>query len=1109
MSDKIIAKLKKQLAESKAQHKKKDIQIKELKEKHKKEIKRYIPKKERVGISAEKLWYKPQGLKYPIKKNGPGFNKLVKGALIDIKANNISGLYRLLDLNYQFDNNDFYYVDKMLNDLAAGQNILIKVETMNGNIRYFTYTNRSKMFFKILLRNKYFEEEEIEVGSDRMTEITREGIKKFIVFFTPKEVAGRKMFNKNGKFFKYINETDIDLTRYQIIGPNDDVTILKEHCLIHTLRLQEVDEDILNQIMLNFEKGVHFPKSNLHQVSELLGRNIELHCLKTDNITMIEYYGNNENIETFKIILYKEHYFIYEQTEFTEYSIKNYENVRNEKEFNLITKIHNDIPFKGKNSKKINSFKLIKMLFDQGYFTENNKILRAIDDYQKYETDILDIPLTNIENEQREYKCKVKEDEPMDIYYADLETDTTDNHKCIMAGICKLQNKKSGEEEIEYENDNDNTQTFMNNQGNDKKAFNSMLDYIVATSTTKKIVVYFHNLKYDYNVFKSLAYHTKMCEKGGQIYSGEIIHNKRKIEVRDSYKLTNIALSKFQETYALDKELNKKEAIGYTYYKTNNIYNNSKHTSVPIKEYLKHVKKSEWSTFYSVVKSEKFDYDDVNKTFNPIKYYQYYLKYDVMILKEGMIKMHKIVKDLCNINMYNFLTISSLTNYYMAQNGAFENMYEVNGNLREFLSRGIYGGRVDVNQKYKKKVLRRHIVDYDATSLYPSAIIRLCREMGLAIGKCKRIISKNKQDLDEKSYYVVAVKITKINKKQQIPFIRYVDEYESNVYTNEIKQPEGLTLVIDKITLEDYIKFHDIEYEIIDGVEWNQGFNKKMGELITKLFEDRQKYKKDGNDAMQNTIKLMLNSAYGKTIMKKSKTRKVFRKNDEKDDYIVNNFNNIHKIDVLSKSQYIIEIDKYDDSYNLAHVGILILSYSKRIMNEVMDLASNNDIVIYYQDTDSMHMNREDVPKLEKLYKEKYGKDLTGKNTEQFHTDFELKKEGAVTEVYSILSIFLGKKCYLDKLESTDKDGKIIHGYHLRMKGIPEAALEKSLIYYQSYEHLYEYLANDGKHNFELNPNEKVFFEFTNSGVHTKERFHREVDFISNEDKKRMKKFLE
>ena len=80
------------------------------------------------------------------------------------------------------------------------------------------------------------------------------------------------------------------------------------------------------------------------------------------------------------------------------------------------------------------------------------------------------------------------------------------------------------------------------------------------------------------------------------------------------------------------------------------------------------------------------------------------------------------------------------------------------------------------------------------------------------------------------------------------------------------------------------------------------------------------------------------------------------------------------------------------------------------------------------------------IDKLGSLFKEKYKRDLIGKDMGQFHSDFEM--DGAKDDPKAISSIFLGKKCYCDKLKAHDKNGKVIYGYHFRMKGVPSDCIE-------------------------------------------------------------------
>ena len=82
---------------------------------------------------------------------------------------------------------------------------------------------------------------------------------------------------------------------------------------------------------------------------------------------------------------------------------------------------------------------------------------------------------------------------------------------------------------------------------------------------------------------------------------------------------------------------------------------------------------------------------------------------------------------------------------------------------------------------------------------------------------------------------------------------------------------------------------------------------------------------------------------------------------------------------------------------------------SKRIMNEVMCLAYDIGCHVYYQDTDSIHIECNDLPKLEHEFQIKYHRELRGKNLGQFHNDFPTIN-GHEEIPKSIQSYFIMKK---------------------------------------------------------------------------------------------------
>ena len=75
------------------------------------------------------------------------------------------------------------------------------------------------------------------------------------------------------------------------------------------------------------------------------------------------------------------------------------------------------------------------------------------------------------------------------------------------------------------------------------------------------------------------------------------------------------------------------------------------------------------------------------------------------------------------------------------------------------------------------------------------------------------------------------------------------------------------------------------------------------------------------------------------------------------------------------------------NSLNL--IGVQILSMSKRIMNEVICLAEDLGINVYYQDTDSIHIDDDKIELLEKEFEKRFGRKLRGDQLGQFHPDFD------------------------------------------------------------------------------------------------------------------------
>ena len=984
-------------------------------------------------------------------------------------------------------------------------------------------------------------------GSDKMYEFNYDGIDSMDLIEISKP---ERTLNKDGGFFNYNNKSKLNLKRYQIFKEDYIYDDSQEHCLINTLSLSGVDLLDIKTLMIHFKEGYNTRKKDLPMMSNILKRNIILYEIDEDGKETKKTIKADLNIEEKEILkgedihiaLFENHYFIYEQTEYSTFFINNYDmlkdiengkNIFKRRTINISenkTKIKYEYLKDSDESKRASSLGLINKLFIKNYFQKLN-IANLVESNMLRENKN-HYNLGNIENEQNGGPSGPI-DECKNISYADCESFVySGNHDLYAIGAyrddIKIEEEKQEEkEEVKIFNVCDRENKYVKaiskkgkqyNKDNRKVAVDKFLDYITNGATIKHSVCYFHNLKYDLYLLMDHIFLTNTCEKDGNIYSATIMYRGCKILLKDSYKMIPFALGKFAKEFNLDKKYHKKEAIYYEYYKPE-LHNKR----IKTKEYKNLLSVDDRVVFTTEVVND-VSYNENDETFNPTTYYMDYLKNDVLCLKNGVEKFNEIILNITNgsLNIHNYLTISSLTDMYMRKQDCYTGINYLDRNIKAYVNMAVYGGRVHVNDKFVKQVIKKRIADFDGVSLYPSAIVRLCREMGFPLGKAKnltndqlsRYFNNNKISKDyynECNYGVFTINITKVGKHQQMPFIAIKSEDGGSIkYTNEIGGIYGnQKVIIDIITLEDYIKFHDINFEVLEGVYWNEGYNQKMGDVVKKLFDKRVSYKKD-SPAIANVLKLMLNSSYGKTILKTSKTTKKVVLNNNLDKYIYNNFRTITKIRKLNYSASEVETINIEDKGNRAHIGCMILSMSKRIMNEVMDTANDLNINVYYTDTDSMHLDMDRIKELENEYFNRYGKVLNGKGLEQFHEDFNLEgHDDSKGVLHSIKFIGLGKKSYYDKLKGVDKDGNVIYGSHIRLKGITEAGLlHESKKYKAGYYGLFRHLATGAAVEFTLNPyNEKenknkVLFQFTKGkGVSTKTEFKRIVEFIDKDEK--------
>ena len=645
----------------------------------------------------------------------------------------------------------------------------------------------------------------------------------------------------------------------------------------------------------------------------------------------------------------------------------------------------------------------------------------------------------------------------------------------------------------------------------------------VEVKTSYPYVLYFHNLKYDFTFIKKLNIKFKtICEKSGAIYSVSFIHKNKHFILKDSFKILPFALGKFKDKLNLD--VGKADFEMYDYFNDENLNMND-------------------------------DIEYKGHTIRPLDKYIEYLELDCITLKAGVKKLYEALKSFDEyLNIYNFLTISSLAFDYFGHCGGWDGLYEISGSALEFVNKSQVGGRCclkdnkkivcnpsEQDLKYLKEgenfkpedvliILNMILEDFDMKSCYPSAI----KISKFPIGYAKKLKNNDIEELNKyyenqinkvlqpeligdtesghlyKYSHIIYDVDIKFSGYLQIPILSVKKESGTRKWTNDINE----TITISSLYLKDIIDtgYYKIEsIKIKHGIYWNEGYNNKCQGIIQRLYNERLEYKdednKKYNPCMSECLKLILNSIYGKCGLKASKTGIQIMSTKQKERYEINNFGDLVYSKTLNSDNWQVKtrINTYDH-FNMAHISSLILENSKVLMNHVIKAAENIGCFMGYTDTDSFHMDKSKIEALVIEYRKMFKKELIGEQLTQFSVDFDpLYIKDIKYPQYSVKFLSPGLKWYYDKL-AHDEDKKnsngvlettrsLITSEHVRNKGCDKVNLQHyNKVNNLTMTELYLSLIRGDKRNIDLCKG-KTRFEFKNFGVSCKPEMLKEFKF--------------
>jgi hypothetical protein len=593
-----------------------------------------------------------------------------------------------------------------------------------------------------------------------------------------------------------------------------------------------------------------------------------------------------------------------------------------------------------------------------------------------------------------------------------------------------------------------------------------------------------------------------MCEKDGRYVSisGKYRYFKKvvKIQIKDTLRLIPSGLGKFGKMFHLEQG---KEVMYYSMYNPTTL---PYIRNVPVDEvgyYINDYNSKSLLSESKLEKNEKVFWDNIGKwgcynvdgSVDLLEYSAKYCDVDIDVLRNGLNKFRDIYKKIHNdIDPINYYSLPSIANDLLLRSGCYEDTYEMDGMIGDYFQPFNVGGRTMSSDNQKHEINDDSIaVDYN--SLYPSAMKEFD---GFLKGKPCLLSDDqlNMEFLESVSHYFIEILITKIGVHRAMPLMSKINrldgtrQWDDRVMLNE-------KMKVDRYALEDLVKYQEIEFDILNGYYFNDGFNRNVNELMEDLYLGRIKDRAEGNDSLAEVKKLTMNSSYGKTIQKPNTENKViidvnkFNKvskryeqdNKALDAYIAKNYNRV--VDYRSianihggSGKYVLtEKVALIDSWNKAHQGAMILSYSKRLMNMSICLLEDMGMKCFYQDTDSIHMLKKDYDKFMSEFESRYGFNLSGDLQGQAKVDLDVFctcdkcKELALTKIKcengdarncSICrpkadvgtkcvdrvikrSIVCGKKSYYDRMEGKCKfSGDVVKCEKGRLKGIPQESID-------------------------------------------------------------------
>jgi len=302
-----------------------------------------------------------------------------------------------------------------------------------------------------------------------------------------------------------------------------------------------------------------------------------------------------------------------------------------------------------------------------------------------------------------------------------------------------------------------------------------------------------------------------------------------------------------------------------------------------------------------------------------------YCESDCISLYQILINFRKLIFDNFSILIDKYPTTPSLAFAVFRSKYLKDGTIPIiNGEIDEFIRGSFTGGSTEMIIPYGE-----NIYVYDVNSLYPFQMAN----QEFPIGKINRFIDLNEVP-ENNLWFGKAIVTSKTD--MHIPYLQ--------IHRNRTISPNG-TFGMIITSAEYYNALKDYNIQILGGYHFKGG--NLFYDYVTDIYKLRMNYPK--SHPLNYIAKLLMNSLYGRFGMKDILVESKFA-----DSKVVRETTVLTSIK-LDEDLFFIETEKERDEAD-TNVGIasLITSYSRIHMQKIKQYCINNNIKIYYFDTDSI-----------------------------------------------------------------------------------------------------------------------------------------------------------